>query len=34
MQYKAFMIKYAEIGTKERTGIYLKIYSARTSTES
>ena len=30
MQYKAFMIKYAEIGTKGN----LKTYSVRTSTES
>ena len=35
MQYKAFMIKYAEIGTKGKNRyIYLKTYSARTSTES
>lgn len=34
MQYKAFMIKYAEIGTKEKTDIYLRIYSVRILTES
>lgn len=32
MDYKAFMIKYAEIGTRVRTDIYLKIFCAGTLT--